>query len=94
MQELGAEILRLCLEAGGSISGEHGIGSDKRCYLDWMFSRDDLETMQLVRAALDPTGIANPGKIFPTPRGCGEASRTVRVLQAEGVPLPEALEVF
>lgn len=94
VQQLGGEILRLCIEAGGSISGEHGIGSDKRCYLDWMFSSDDLATMQLVRAALDPAGIANPGKIFPTPRGCAESSRTVRVLQAEGMPLPEALEVF
>jgi len=46
VQELGGEILRLCVEAGGSISGEHGIGSDKRCYLDWMYSPDDLATMQ------------------------------------------------
>ena len=94
VQRLGGEILRLCLEAGGSISGEHGIGSDKRCYLDWMFSRDDQETMQRVRLALDPRGLANPGKIFPTPRGCAESYRTVRVLEADGVPLPEALEVF
>ncbi|MFM8525665.1 MAG: FAD-linked oxidase C-terminal domain-containing protein [Cyanobacteriota bacterium] len=94
VQELGAEILRLCLEAGGSISGEHGIGSDKRCYLEWMFSKDDRETMQLVRLALDPKGLANPGKIFPSPRGCAESSRTVRVLKAEGIPLPKTLEVF
>ncbi len=72
---LGAEILRLCLEAGGSITGEHGVGADKRCYLAWMYGPDDLATMQLVRRALDPEGLANPGKIFPTPTGCAESAR-------------------
>jgi glycolate oxidase len=94
VQELGAEILRLCVEAGGSITGEHGVGSDKRCYLDWMFSPDDLATMQLVRHAFDPLGRANPGKIFPTPRTCAESARRVSVLRAEGVTLPEAAVVF
>ncbi len=89
VQALGAEILRLCIEAGGSITGEHGVGNDKRCYLDWMFSCDDLATMQRVRQAFDPAGLANPGKIFPTPRSCGESSR-------RAVTLPEGagLEVF
>jgi glycolate oxidase len=89
VQELGAEILRLCIEAGGSITGEHGVGNDKRCYLDWMFSDNDLATMQRVRQAFDPAGLANPGKIFPTPRSCGESSR-------RAVTLPEGagLEVF
>ncbi|MEB3333794.1 MAG: FAD-linked oxidase C-terminal domain-containing protein [Cyanobacteriota bacterium] len=75
VQALGADILKLCLEAGGSITGEHGVGNDKRCYLDWMFSPDDLATMQLVRQAFDPDGLANPGKIFPTPARCGESQR-------------------
>ena len=75
VQELGADILRLCIEAGGSITGEHGVGSDKRCYLDWMFAPDDLATMTLVRQAFDPQGLANPGKIFPTPSSCGESTR-------------------
>jgi glycolate oxidase len=93
VQELGAEILRLCIDAGGSITGEHGVGSDKLCYLDWMFTPDDLATMQLVREAFDPAGLANPAKIFPTPRSCGESSRhrVVLPLAAEGV---EAIEVF
>jgi glycolate oxidase len=77
VQQLGAEILRLCIEAGGSITGEHGIGNDKRCYLDWMFGPDDMATMQLVRRAFDPQSLANPGKIFPTPASCGESSRRV-----------------
>jgi glycolate oxidase len=75
VQELAAEILRLCIEAGGSITGEHGVGNDKRCYMDWMFDADDLATMQLVRQAFDPDQRANPGKIFPTPKSCAESAR-------------------
>jgi glycolate oxidase len=61
-----------CIEAGGSITGEHGVGTDKKAHMPKMFSEDDLDTMQLVRDAFDPTGICNPGKVFPTPRLCGE----------------------
>ena len=75
VQELAAEILRLCIDAGGSISGEHGIGNDKRCYMDWMFNPDDLATMVLVRQAFDPQALANPNKIFPTPKTCAESAR-------------------
>jgi glycolate oxidase len=94
VKQLGAEILRLCVDAGGSISGEHGVGSDKRCYLDWMYSSDDLATQQLLRQAFDPDGLANPGKLFPTPRTCAESARRVQVLKAEGVTLPDAAVVF
>ncbi|MEV0822718.1 FAD-linked oxidase C-terminal domain-containing protein [Nonomuraea rubra] len=65
-------ILDLCIEHGGSITGEHGVGVDKSRYMPKMFSEDDLDTMQLVRCAFDPQGLANPGKVFPTPRLCGE----------------------
>ncbi|MFC4115721.1 FAD-linked oxidase C-terminal domain-containing protein [Nonomuraea zeae] len=65
-------ILDLCIEHGGSITGEHGVGVDKSRYMPRMFSEDDLDTMQLVRCAFDPQGLANPGKVFPTPRLCGE----------------------
>ena len=91
---LGGEILRLCIEAGGSISGEHGVGSDKRCYMDWMFSADDQASMQLVRRAFDPDGLANPGKIFPTPKTCGESARRLVELRAEGEVLPPQAVVF
>ena len=91
---LGAAILKLCLDAGGSISGEHGVGSDKRCYMDWMFSPDDLETMQLVRRAFDPDGLANPGKIFPTPKSCGESARRWVELKEEGRRLPQGVELY
>lgn len=75
VEALGGDILKLCVRVGGSISGEHGIGADKRCYMADMFSEADLETMQWVRQAFNPKGLANPGKIFPTPRTCGEAAK-------------------
>ncbi|MEB3232148.1 MAG: glycolate oxidase subunit GlcD [Leptolyngbyaceae bacterium] len=75
VEALGGKILKLCVDVGGSISGEHGIGADKRCYMPAMFSETDLETMKWVRQVFDPQGIANPEKLFPSPRTCGEAAR-------------------
>ena len=94
VKALGAAIMELCLNAGGSISGEHGVGSDKRCFLDRMFSSDDLATMRLLRLAFDPEGRANPGKIFPTPRTCGESQRRYVELQNKAVPLPDEAVVY
>ena len=74
VEELGGEVLKLCVSVGGSISGEHGIGTDKRCHMPDMFSEADLETMQWVRHVFNPQELANPGKIFPTPRTCGEGA--------------------
>ncbi|WP_456916438.1 FAD-linked oxidase C-terminal domain-containing protein [Geodermatophilus sp. SYSU D00708] len=71
-EEVSGAILDLCITSGGSITGEHGVGIDKAAYMPRMFSDEDLDTMQLVRCAFDPDGIANPGKVFPTPRLCGE----------------------
>jgi glycolate oxidase len=71
-EDVSAAILDLCIEHGGSITGEHGVGADKAKHMPRMFSADDLDTMQLVRCAFDPDAIANPGKVFPTPRLCGE----------------------
>jgi glycolate oxidase len=75
VEELGGEILKLCVAVGGSISGEHGVGAEKRCYMPEMFNETDIETMLWVRQVFNPKGLANPEKIFPTPRTCGEASR-------------------
>jgi glycolate oxidase len=72
-EAVSAQILRLCLARGGSITGEHGVGVDKAGYLPEMFTGADLDTMQLLRCAFDPHGLCNPGKVFPTPRLCGEA---------------------
>jgi glycolate oxidase len=71
-EQVSADILGLCIEKGGSITGEHGVGSDKAKYMPRMFTDDDLDTMQLLRCAFDPSSISNPGKVFPTPRLCGE----------------------
>ena len=71
-EEASGAIIDLCIEFGGSITGEHGVGADKAKYMPRMFTDDDLDTMQLLRCAFDPDGLANPGKIFPTPRLCGE----------------------
>ena len=70
--EVAGGILDICLEVGGSITGEHGVGSDKVAYMGRQFTADDLDTMQRLRCAFDPDGLANPGKVFPTPRLCGE----------------------
>jgi glycolate oxidase len=87
VEEIGGEILKLCVRAGGSISGEHGIGADKRCYMPEMFTPIDLETMQWVRLAWNPKELANPGKVFPTPRTCGEATHAHYHKTIEGIDL-------
>ena len=71
-EHLATAIVELCVEQGGSITGEHGVGSDKACSMVKMFSEADLTVMAKVRAAFDPNGICNPGKVLPTPRLCGE----------------------
>ncbi|MDX6300331.1 MAG: glycolate oxidase [Nocardioidaceae bacterium] len=71
-EKVSGAILDLCIEHGGSITGEHGVGVDKAKYMPRMYDDDDLDTMQLVRCAFDPDNISNPGKVFPTPRLCGE----------------------
>jgi len=65
----GDEILKLCVSLGGTLSGEHGIGMEKRDHMPLIFSPEQLETQMLLREAVDPTGLANPGKILPTGRG-------------------------
>lgn len=85
VEELGGEILKLCVRVGGSISGEHGIGAEKRCYMPDMFTPADIETMLYVRQAIDPKGIANPTKLFPTPKTCGEAGRGYTMQDVRGV---------
>ena len=71
-EQVAGAILQLCIDRGGSITGEHGVGLEKAPFMAKMFTDDDLDTMQLVRCAFDPDRLANPGKVFPTPRLCGE----------------------
>ena len=68
----GEATLRACIELGGSITGEHGVGLEKKAYIGLLFSEADLEAMMRVRKAFDPDGRFNPAKLFPTPASCGE----------------------
>ena len=87
-EEVSGAILDICIRHGGSITGEHGVGIDKVKFMPRMFSADDLHTMQALRCAFDPDGLSNPGKVFPTPRLCGEVPghhRAPHPLQQAGV---------
>ncbi len=73
--EAGAATLRACIELGGSITGEHGIGLEKKAYIGLLFNEADLDAMTRVRKVFDPDGRFNPAKLFPTPISCGELRR-------------------
>jgi glycolate oxidase len=73
--EAGAAIVKACVAAGGSITGEHGIGLEKKAYIGLMFTAEDLDAMARVRRAFDPDGRFNPAKLFPTPITCAEMRR-------------------
>ena len=88
-EELSGLILQACLDAGGSITGEHGVGVDKKAYMPKMFSEPDLAAFQKLRCAFDPDGLANPGKVMPTPRLCGEVPGPYRVHPLEAAGLAE-----
>jgi len=83
----GAEIMKVCVEVGGSISGEHGIGIEKQDFMPWIFSEADLATMARVKAAWNPTGRCNPGKIFPTAKSCvpGELAYKPHPIEERGL---------
>jgi glycolate oxidase len=88
-EAVASEILEYCIEAGGAITGEHGVGADKKAYMSKMFGEDDLDAMQRLRCAFDPAGICNPGKVFPTPRLCGEVPGPYRQHPVERAGLAE-----
>ena len=66
----GEDILRACVELGGVLSGEHGIGLEKKNCMSWLFSDDDLEVMHAVRRVFNPDNLCNPGKVIPLPSRC------------------------
>ena len=82
-------ILAACVDAGGSLTGEHGVGVDKACAMPSMFSEHDLEAFARLRRAFDPAGLANPGKVLPTPRLCGEVPGPYRMHPLERLGLAE-----
>ncbi|MFQ5507441.1 MAG: FAD-binding oxidoreductase, partial [Planctomycetota bacterium] len=79
----GREMLQACVDAGGSITGEHGIGSEKMEYVSFMFSPTDLEVFGELRASFDPNGLCNPGKVCPSGGSCSEG-RSARLPEALG----------
>jgi glycolate oxidase len=90
-EECAGLIVKACVEAGGSITGEHGVGVDKKRYMPEMFSDGDLAAFQRLRCAFDPEQRANPGKVMPTPRLCGEVPGPYRRHPLEQAGLAERL---
>jgi glycolate oxidase len=88
-EELAGLIVQACVDEGGSITGEHGVGVDKKRYMPKMFSEPDLDAFQKLRCAFDPQGLANPGKVMPTPRLCGEVPGPYRQHPLEAAGLAE-----
>jgi glycolate oxidase len=88
-EELSGKILEACLEVGGSITGEHGVGVDKKKHMPKMFDEPDLDCFQRLRCAFDPAGLANPTKVMPTPRLCGEVPGPYRQHPLEAAGLAE-----
>jgi glycolate oxidase len=86
-EEFGAEILKLCVEVGGVLTGEHGVGVEKRDLMPAMFSEIDLAQQQRLKCAFDDKGLLNPGKVFPTLHRCAELGRMH--IRAGKVPFPD-----
>jgi glycolate oxidase len=86
-EEFGAEILKLCVEVGGVLTGEHGVGVEKRDLMGAMFTEADLDQQQRVKCAFDPDGLLNPGKVFPVLHRCAELGR-MHIHQGR-VPFPD-----
>jgi glycolate oxidase len=84
-EALAGRILKLCVEMGGSITGEHGVGVEKRDYLTTMFSTEEVDFMQRLRRAFDPLEIANPGKMFPAAEAPALTRSGLHPLEKAGV---------
>jgi glycolate dehydrogenase FAD-linked subunit len=90
-RELAEAILDACLDVGGSLTGEHGVGMDKACSMPRMFSERDLQVFERLRRSFDSAGLCNPGKVIPTPRLCGEVPGPYRVHALERIGVAERL---
>ena len=86
-EDFGADILRLCVEVGGVLTGEHGVGVEKRDLMGTMFTEIDLAHQQRVKCAFDPQLLLNPGKVFPTLHRCAEMGRMH--IHHGAVPFPD-----
>jgi len=74
-EEFGNDILRLCVEVGGVLTGEHGVGVEKRDLMGTMFTEEDMNQQQRLKCAFDPASLLNPGKVFPQLCRCAELGR-------------------
>jgi glycolate oxidase len=86
-EQFGADILRLCVEVGGVLTGEHGVGVEKRDLMPVMFSEIDLDQQQRLKCAFDEKSLLNPGKVFPTLHRCAELGRMH--VHGGAMPFPE-----
>jgi glycolate oxidase len=86
-EQLGADILRYCVEVGGVLTGEHGVGVEKRDLMGTMFNERDLDQQQRLKCAFDPDGLLNPGKVFPQLHRCAELGRLH--VHAGKLPFPD-----
>ncbi|MET0867381.1 MAG: FAD-linked oxidase C-terminal domain-containing protein [Pseudorhodoplanes sp.] len=86
-EAFGSDILRLCVEVGGVLTGEHGVGVEKRDLMEVMFSKEDLDQQQRLKCAFDSRGLLNPGKVFPQLHRCAELGRMH--IRAGRVPFPD-----
>ena len=77
-EKFGADILRCCVEVGGVLTGEHGVGVEKRDLMREMFTEDDLKQQQRLKCAFDPDQLLNPGKVYPTLHRCAELGQIGR----------------
>ena len=84
-EKLAGRILKMCVEMGGSITGEHGVGMEKRAYMPDMFSADEIDCLKRIRAAFDPLGIANTGKMFPVEGAPALTQHGLHPLEKAGV---------
>ncbi len=82
--EAGGEIMRACVEAGGALSGEHGIGAEKRMFMPWLYNETDIENMERLRLVFGNSGQFNPCKLLPTGTGCGEMAHQATAIRAAG----------
>ena len=86
-EEFGADILRLCVRVGGVLTGEHGVGIEKRDLMGEQFTEIDLDQQMRVKCAFDPDHLLNPGKVFPQLRRCAELGRVV--VHQNKIPFPD-----
>jgi len=80
----GEEMMRACIDAGGALSGEHGIGFEKRGFMSWLYSADDIENMSRLRPIFGNAGAFNPCKLLPIGTGCGETAHQPAAIRAAG----------